>query len=498
MTTTMMTKMAKMSTTAMPFLYQTRTICRITRFPKRTLPLSLATSAGFHSSTCRAAWQPRKDAWPGRGRGGEAPEPGGRQDVPEQIPFELPPDVQLPLEEVGVRKPPVDTITPTERRAFKNIFMEIADRGEEPVKMKNDKLEIQDDHKRPGVSRFLASLVANQQGTKDGRDNSIGLIMQNAAESLQQAPPAAIPGLDSLSPLETMYSAADREQALLNFPPSLRQAARVAYGVVGGDTSTTVREEGGKRARMATALPERDSDYRDPVDAVGLGEHSDLVHKLKIDADRRSERLRIRGLMQAAKTDAQLWDIMESEVFTLVKRLGLESEVQLKATRGKRGKKPKASEPSSPLNPETYGPIYPMLLFEGVHLLNTKFPRPSPYIFHVLPRVKDLGLMSYVLGVSTSFYNQLMNILWERYGDAVGALNTMEEMRHAGLFFDQQSQKIVRSITAVYQDAQSGKQGTFARKLMGMPEYEPLLLQRLHHWEKQIYSSIAHQMQAMR
>lgn len=207
--------------------------------------------------------------------------------------------------------------------------------------------------------------------------------------------------------------------------------------------------------------------------------------------------------MESSQTDADLWDVMESEVFTLVKRLGLESEIELKALKSKRGRRAKGSEqiiPSQakPLNPETYGPIYPLLLFEGVHLLNTKFPRPSPYIFHVLPRVKDLGLMSYVLGVSTSFYNQLMSIAWERYGDAAGVLNLMEEMRHAGLHFDQQSQKILRNIAAVYQNADKGEQGPFVKKLMDMPEFEPILLQRLNHWERQIYSSIAHQMQALR
>lgn len=487
-------KMTKMSTTVMPFLYQTRTICRIIRVPKRTLPPSTVASAGFHSTTCRAAWQPRNQAGYGRGRGGYTPE--SRNDGPEHIPFELPPDIELPLEEVDIGAATMDTITPKERRAFKNIFLEIADRGEDPVTSKSRQPKRRHEEK-PGASRFLDSLVANQK-TRDNRDNSISAIMQNAAENLHQTQSAGIPGLDPLSPLESMYSAADRQQALLKFPPSLRQAARVAYGMIGGDHSTSVREEGGRRARMATVLPENANEHRDPVDAVGLGKDSDLVYKLKIEADRRAERLRVRNLMEAARTDAELWDVMESDVFTLVKRLGLESELEIKALRGKRGKRVKGNEHSSPLNPETYGPIYPMLLFEGVHLLNTKFPRPSPYIFHVLPRVKDLGLMSYVLGVSTSFYNQLMSIVWERYGDATGVLNYMEEMRHAGLFFDQQSQKILRSIAAVYQDAEQGNQGSFVQRLMGMPEFEPILLQRLNHWEKQIYSSIAHQMQALR
>lgn len=482
--------------TVMSFLYQTRTIFRLTR-----ASIHFQHSAGLHTSPRRTAWQPRNDAR----RGGYTPAQERERPVAEHIPFELPPDIEIPDEdgEIDRDSPPIDTITPRERRAFKHIFLEIADRGESSLPPMGNR-ESQDDNteKQPGVSRFLASLAASQKSQND-RDTTINTIMQNAAESLNQAPPVGIPGLDPLSPLNTMYSAADRQQALLKFPPSLRHAARVAYGVVGGDSSTSVREEGGQRSRLATMLSDHDDTKQDPVDAVGLGANSDLISRLKAETSRRTERLRIRSLMEASQTDADLWDVMENEVFTLVKRLGLESEIELKALKGKRGRKTKGSEQISPsqakpLNPETYGPIYPTLLFEGVHFLNTKFPRPSPYIFHVLPRVKDLGLMSYVLGVSTSFYNQLMSILWERYGDAAGVLNLMEEMRHAGLHFDQQSQKILRSIAAVYQNAKKGGQGPFLQQLMNMPEFEPILLHRLNHWEKQIYSSIAHQMQALR
>lgn len=415
----------------------------------------------------------------------------------EHIPFELPPDVELPVRDVEDEpRRPMDTITPSERRAFKNIFLEIADRGETPVTSAGTSKGRADE--TSGTSRFLASLMEKQRNEANGSFN-INVIMQNAAESAKQARPAAIPGLDPLSPVESMYSAADREQALLKFPASLRQAARIAYGVMGGDPTTTIRVEDGPRAQLATALPDQ---LQDPVDIAGT--HSEISKRIKMQTDQRAERLRIRERMLASETDTQLWDVMENEVFALVKRLGLETELQPKAIKPKRGgKKAKGEEQSNPqqprlLNPEVYGPIYPMLLFEGLHLLNTKFLRPSPYIFHILPRVKDLGLMSYVLGVSTSFYNHLMSIMWERYGDVAGVLNTMEEMRHAGLYFDQQTQTMLRNIDAVYQKAERGEQGTFLKKLMGMPEFEPILLQRLNHWQNQVTQSIKSQMLALR
>lgn len=489
-----------MSTTLMPFLYQTRTLCRFTQISVRRFLPPLTHVAGLHSSPPRAAWQPRNNT-----RGGYTSRREGGST--ETIPFELPHDVDLTPEGTagGEQSDRVDTITPSERRAFKSIFLEIADRGEAPlsIRRKIDQQRQEGSENKRGVSRFLESLVASKTSMY-GRESSINAIMQNAAENLKQVQSTGIPGLDPLSPLESMYSAADRQQALLKFPPSLRNAARVAYGVVGGDHSTSVRVEGGDREKMAAGSFNLEQTRQDPVDSVGVGKHSELTQRLKLEADRRTERLRIRNLMTAAQTDTELWDIMESEVFTLVKRLGLESELQLRAPKAKRGRKPKGTQESKTteqaklLNPETYGPVYPMLLFEGVHLFNTKFPRPSPYIFHVLPRIKDLGLMSYVLGVSTSFYNQLMSIVWERYGDAAGVLNLMEEMRHAGLYFDQQTQKLLRNIAAVYQNADKGEYGPFVKMLMDMPEFEPILLQRLNHWQKQVSLSIRHQMQATR
>ena len=46
----------------------------------------------------------------------------------------------------------------------------------------------------------------------------------------------------------------------------------------------------------------------------------------------------------------------------------------------------------------------------------------SPLTFSLLPRIKELGLESFVLGVSTPFYNELLEIYWKRRGDLLGMM----------------------------------------------------------------------------
>lgn len=448
----------------MPFLYQTRTLYRLTR-TARPVSRALVRSAGIHSTPYR------------------------KHRVSEDIPFELPPDVQLPISpDVNDSGAPKDTITPAERLAFKSIFQEIAEKGEKPIKPK-EKNVIEESDVEPKLPSFLEAL--QQSGDDLGAPSPtlpfhINSIMQDAAIKYNKEAEPGIRGLDPSSPLESTYSAAEREYGLLKFPRTIRKAARVAIGMFSSVRDTPVRLEGGETGQLGQ---KRSGQQDDPVDAVHTEER--LAKVVETEAHRRAEWLRIREQMDAARTDVELWEVMERELFPLVERLGLmDAEAELQPSpkvKPKRGRKPKSSTPEiepvkSSLDPEVYGPIYPMLLLESLKLFDTKFSRSSPYVFHVLPRVKQLGLLSYVLGVSTTFYNQLITTIWNRYGDAAAVLNLLEEMRHAGLNLDENTKIVLQQIRQVYKNASSGSKGFFMQRLMEMPEYEPILVKRLHHW----------------
>lgn len=483
-----------MPATLMPFLYQTRTIQTVARVRlnlTRTNSPSPSLRCGLHTTARHAR---------------------------DDIPFELPPDIDLsrfdpPSDpEAGLK----DTITPTERLAFEKMFRDIAERGQKPKLPKVAPLASVQEKPAPAASRLLAALQAGGRAgaASDNREDiafNINTIVGDAAMRQKKAQPG-LPGLDSLSPLAATYSAAEREAALLRFPPTLRRAARTAFGMLdAAPQPATVYLDGDEAKGDA-----------DPVETAPGLMNDQFERTVRIEAQRREERLRIAAQMDACSDDFELWGVIERDVFSLVGRLGI-TDTTRKSTpsslpspppkplkRGRR-KKGMAQEgmlvqvqaeeevqpeeqaeevrpeeqaepaPQAVLNMEVYGPLYPQLLLESLNKLDSKFARPSPYVAHLLPRVKNQGLVSYVLGVSTSFYNRLMSLMWSRYGDAAGVLALLEEMRHAGLFFDENSRSLVSTIQHAYSQAESRQVGHFKSKLMDMPEYESLV-GRLNHW----------------
>lgn len=478
-----------MSNTLTPFLYQTRTLSRLAVKASS----STALRSGLHSSAIHR----RKDY--------------------NDIPFELPPDVQNhSVHDSGLK----DTLTPNEREIFGSIFNEIAQKGKKPkIAVKPETTVPAKKEGTRDAPKFLAGLIAGAtiNGTEQKKIDPISAaatanaIMEDAANQAGVSKPAGIRGLDPLSPLEATYSADEREKALLQFPPTLRKAARQAFGMF-NIFEPTQTEKAGKET-LGTA-----PDHPDAIEAVDAGRSKDkLARTIEIETKRRHERLRILARMELCANDFEVWEVMEKEVFPLVSRLGInqapansdfkpqkikkrgrkkksetvEAEAEAKVADGGQEKtETSQSSGENKLEMEIYGPIYPQLLLDGLNFLGNKFTRPSPYTTHLLTRVKQLGLVSYVLGVSTAFYNRLMLILWNRFGDAHGVLSLLEEMRHAGLFFDEDSFSVVSRIQAMYMQAERGERGRFAQKLMGMPEYEPLVAQRLSHWAGTIDASI--------
>ncbi|KUI59494.1 hypothetical protein VP1G_06724 [Cytospora mali] len=478
-----------MSSTLTPFLYQTRTLYRLSTRAGYTIPTTYLARSLLHTTPHRNA---------------------RRKDLNnDPIPFELPPELSYHLPDPAEEdaEPKYGTITPTEQQAFDRIFQEIVGRGAPPAALKTQAKEQKKQEKEGAEKSEGPSFL---QALQQDANFDVNTIMQHAAEKYTHTEPG-IRGLDPLSPLESTYSASEREKALLRFPASLRRAARYAFGAIESAQGVLVTTEGGKKEALGYEDGKQHEDNEDPVDAVQS--KSRLAKTVELEAKRREERLKILSMMEEAKTDFEVWDIMEKEVFPLVEKLGIaevpENPVPVapkpvtKAKRGKRKKvevEPEAEvqeapavpePPKATLSMEIYGPIYPMLVLDGLRLLDTKFSRTSPFAFSLLPRIKQLGLASYVLGVSTSFYNRLMTIMWRRFGDANGVIALLEEMRHAGLYFDENTKSLVHGMEAVFSvHAARGDYGEFPKRLMNMPEFEPIVAMRLSHWSSQINRSI--------
>ncbi|KAI0505403.1 hypothetical protein F5B22DRAFT_527386 [Xylaria bambusicola] len=451
-----------MSFTLMPFLYQTRTILRI----PATCRAATRTVQSFHT-TARCS----KD---------------------KSIPFDYelgPPNEDTPATEVPVTHR--GTITPSERRVFERIFADINARGLKPAINDDDDV-----------------LVSNATTNRSAR-----LIMEQAAYDAGQSNPSTV-----VAPAILSGAAKDRAKALFRFPAPLRGATNDVFETIKHQALKSKRDNDVSYNDRATNAEEADfidDDFKAPA-------HS-FARVLELETKRSPERTRIEGLITSATSDFELWDVLEKEVFTMPARLGIvkttvasDDSVPLVKPK-KRGRKTAKSmdnfeddtidhsktspvddtsaasnDTTSPDDPNklslyVHGPLYPAYLLLALRRLDTAFSAPSPLVFSVLPRIKELGLESYVLGVSTPFFNELLTIYWTRRGDLSGMLDLLEEMRHCGLYFDKQTASILNQVdTVVYDLASAKSRSGLGKALMMMPEYELSQRERIRHWHRAV------------
>ena len=345
-----------------------------------------------------------------------------------------PSEFSIPFEHDG--NPTSDTastITPAEAEVFKNIFDEIA-QGKMPVARK----------KKDTVS--------------------------SAGDSLWELPnPSLKAGLHQ----DRIQSF--REKFLQRYPAALRESAQVALGF-----HEFPANEDGDREIFELSEEER---------------NAQAAEKLKYEAKREKQRKRVEGLMEAAPTDAKLWEILRKEVFSLPQQFGIIEEKPKKARR--KTKKAKEAETASQEDPSTTenglmdqenaiseamnvsGPLYPHYLSKALALFNSGFSQPSPYVFQILPTLKSLGLQACILGVSTPFYLNLAKIHWARHGDAASALDTLQEINFMGLYADDEVVEFLKTIQDHIHGLTWGRQGEFAMAIVEAPPFDEDLMRRL-------------------
>jgi hypothetical protein len=233
--------------------------------------------------------------------------------------------------------------------------------------------------------------------------------------------------------------------------------------------------------------------------ATGVGELSRNDDRL--ETLRKPERDRVEGLMCAAKTDFELWAVLETEVFPLITKLGLEAGLEKDTLEtpespaarkgGKKAKRGARDSPSldhdgpdrtsveldspnaevSPL--EFYGPLYPSYLLLGLRLLDRSFAKPSALALAILPEIKSRGIISHVLGASAQLYNELLLIHWYRHDDFRGVLSLLSEMEQIGLGWEKETWDIVNDITRMQHLILRGDRGETLKALWSLPEFAP-------------------------
>ncbi|KAH8595296.1 hypothetical protein B0O99DRAFT_623708 [Bisporella sp. PMI_857] len=360
------------------------------------------------------------------------------------------------------------TITPSEKQAFQKIFSDIFARH-------------------------------HQQNGKKGA-HSLDLFKDDPVADMEDeaaAEPATSKSLEGIMSDATKRVSKEQMETIVNrYPAALRAAAARAYGFK-LDVSRQQTEQ----------------------EKIGIEAMDQKLEEL-----RKPERERVERLMRDAKTDFDLWAVMEEEVFTIISRLGLgnsenevarpsatrdmrnvqEGELQERPNtkRGRNSKKKVDETPEEPLKiaPQEEGisalardgPLYPSHLLLGLRLLDRSFAKPSLLTLSILPKIKSLGLLSHVLGGSTQLYNELMVIYWHRRDDFPGVLALLAEMEQSGLDWDMQTLDIVSTIDAMQRETMRGDRGEGLHTLWKLPEFAP---RRFGTWREKIKQSLAERRQ---
>ncbi|KAF3355808.1 hypothetical protein VDGD_09538 [Verticillium dahliae] len=377
--------------TLLPFLYHTRTLQRATS----KTPLALTSLRCYHASSLRANRRSQDrnlDTIPFEWAGEPAKEPSRHEGNAEN--------------HDGTRrernKRHASTITPTEKRAFNDIFADLAKRS------RNGALF-------PGLG---------PDAPQDSQDRTMRALREALGTQNQD--------------ISSASADADTPEWMLKYPASLRRSVRAALG-----HKTRVQE--------AVAAEENKPVEVDPLVQEQLAAQNQA---------REAEIERFDSLVRECRTDLDVWNVLNREVFSMIDKLGV-ADVSTVA----------AEETQEKLDMNLYGPLYSQHLLRALKALDTEFARSSPLVFNLLPRVRELGFASYVLGATTSFFNELATIYWRRNGDVRGVIGLLQEMQHAGLSFDKGTLELVRAIEASLDGMASESQGPFTQVLATMPDY---------------------------
>lgn len=357
--------------------------------------------------------------------------------------------------------------------AFQKIFTDILERTQKahPSAMKTRLGANEKRHER------------NLTGTKERAKTALNDILATAMQS---------------------KSRLELEEAVNTYPPVLREDAAKAIFAGTESLSDDEREE---KAKVEA----------DELEKMEVGREALKARAEELEALRASERLRVETLMRTADSDFKLWEVMETEVFSMISRLGLAEDSKIpepskvnKTMKGKKKSKqqPEAErkkvdtntkmEPPEPiveeetekdaLDLQIYGPLYPSYLLLGLRLLDRSFAKPSPLALSILPKIKSLGFISHVLGASTQFYNDLLRIYRYRYDDFRGMIELLQEMEQSALEMDDETITIVLDVLKMQGHVSDLERGSAVKALWRMPEFAP---NKFGMWKEKIAKDIA-------
>jgi hypothetical protein len=280
-------------------------------------------------------------------------------------------------------------------------------------------------------------------------------------------------------------------------------------------TSNSSRKIGKtKKVENFTSLAEEILQSQMDVEKNAKAAKATEIRKLQV-----AERERVKILMKAADTDRALWEVLEKEVFGVIREMDLDarSKGNQKGTTAlgqkKDGKQQQvehqtistdqvAAEPprfptsltSTPLKPakRKISPRnlndtrmvfvnYPLHLVAAARILRSNFPS-SPLPLAIIPMIKSLGRSSYALGATTSLYRIMIRTAWLQNYSYSQICSLLQDMDNGGVEADG---RILELLDEVLHENTMGRRGRWGRGLQTV-------------WSMQFFDEGIKQLQAWR
>ena len=198
--------------------------------------------------------------------------------------------------------------------------------------------------------------------------------------------------------------------------------------------------------------------------------------------------------LERASTDVEIWGVLEREVFSVVSELNEKIEEDKRARRKEmeveeakeRSKKMEGAgeELGKHLVKKREGKVkreeiierevsmalatnelffilqenYAEYLLRALRLLRSHHPT-SNYALYLLPTIKRLGPISYVLGTSPGLYNELLFLKWTEYSDLHGMADLLQEMMDKGIETNSVTMVLLARLRRLRRYGRLGKMG---------------------------------------
>ena len=316
------------------------------------------------------------------------------------------------------------TVTAPEQAAFNRLIKEVS----HPASPEPDDEDILDEDELitgydPGID--LDSIF----------EDAIKQLRMQREEAEQSAVRNLLFGPVRARAIDTMYP---NRQPILN-ARTFKRPLKLANGTLLGDEVTTEEES----ARLE----------------VACDDHRSLVM----------------DMLDGAKSDVEIWQILDKEVFSLITLLDehikivekaqtlREAKVRKAEAEGKdiedvkleKGDLNKREVTSAKLTRTKAIPInnllsilhrnYAEYCLHALRLFRRNHPH-SLYALQVLTTIKRRGAISYVLGVSTDIYNEVLFLQWTQFSDLQGVADTVDEMLNQGIEGNEATVALIRGI----------------------------------------------------